>query len=152
MRRTSARNGLTFARIWGKDGFVLRSSAAAQGHGDRRSGMKLPILPRLRCCVAALTVMFCVWSPTYARAQEEGPVTSKGENFSAKPPAALFNSDCTGAGCHKGPQGLVLWQSQSGLAGFLREHYTNSRERAAALAGYLLKVPAGPEPRAARPP
>jgi hypothetical protein len=112
--------------------------------------MKRPILPRLQCCAAALTVLLCVWSLTFARAQEEGPVTSKGENFSAKPPAALFNSDCTGAGCHKGPQGLGKGQSQSGLAGFLREHYTNSRESAAALAGYLLKLPAGPEPREQR--
>ena len=31
---------------------------------------------------------------------------SRGENFSAKPPAQLFASDCTWAGCHKGPQGL----------------------------------------------
>jgi hypothetical protein len=82
--------------------------------------------------------------------------TSRGENFSAKPAPALFASDCTGAGCHKGPQGLAKGQSAGSLAGFLREHYTNSRESAAALAGYLLKTPAGPaqpEPpaRASRP-
>jgi hypothetical protein len=78
---------------------------------------------------------------------------AENENFSNKPPPALFNADCTGAGCHKGPQGLGKGQSQSGLTGFLREHYTNSRESAAALAGYLLKVPAGPaqpEPKPTR--
>jgi hypothetical protein len=72
---------------------------------------------------------------------------SKGENFSAKPPAQLFNSDCTGSGCHKGPQGLAKNYSTGGLASFLREHYTNSRESAAALAAYLTKQPTGPEPK-----
>ena len=75
---------------------------------------------------------------------------SRGENFSAgKPPAQLFASDCTGAGCHKGPQGLAKDRGQSGLASFLREHYTNSRESAAALAAYLAGVPG--DARAARP-
>jgi hypothetical protein len=74
-------------------------------------------------------------------------VQAENENFSNKPAPALFNTDCTGAGCHKGPQGLGKGHSQSGLAGFLREHYTNSRESAAALAAYILKMP---EPRAAR--
>jgi len=52
------------------------------------------------------------------------PATSRGENFSAKPPAALFASDCTGSGCHKGPQGLARNAGPGGLglAGFLREH------------------------------
>jgi hypothetical protein len=71
--------------------------------------------------------------------------TVRGENFSAKPAPALFASDCTGAGCHKGPQGLG---KRFGLASFLREHYTNSRESAAALANYLASLP--PE-RATRP-
>jgi hypothetical protein len=70
------------------------------------------------------------------------PAGSRGENFSAgKPAAQLFASDCTGAGCHKGPQGLSKDRGQSSLAGFLREHYTNSRESAAALAAYLVGVP-----------
>jgi hypothetical protein len=82
------------------------------------------------------------------------PATSRGENFSAKPPAALFASDCTGSGCHKGPQGLARNAGPGGLglAGFLREHYTNSRESAAALANYLSKIPSGPEPKEARTP
>jgi hypothetical protein len=80
------------------------------------------------------------------------PSTSRGENFSAKPPAALFASDCTGSGCHKGPQGLAKNAPLGGLAGFLREHYTNSRESAAALANYLSRIPSGPEPKEARTP
>ena len=75
------------------------------------------------------------------------PSSSRGENFSAgKSPAQLFASDCTGAGCHRGPQGLAKDRGQLGLAGFLREHYTNSRESAAALAAYLASAPAG-DPR-----
>jgi len=94
-----------------------------------------------------IAAALCLWAGPWAQAQEE----SKGENFSAKPAPALFASDCTGAECHKGPQGLAKGKSMGGLAGFLREHYTNSRESAAALAAYLMKIPAGPEPREARP-
>ena len=76
------------------------------------------------------------------QAQPSRP-SSQGENFSAgKPPGQLFASDCTGAGCHRGPQGLATNRSAAGLASFLREHYTNSRESAAALAGYLAALPA----------
>lgn len=76
---------------------------------------------------------------------------SRGENFSAgKTPAQLFNSDCTGSGCHKVPQGLARDRGVGSLASFLREHYTNSRESAAALAAYLVSVGAGRgQPRAA---
>jgi hypothetical protein len=82
---------------------------------------------------------------------------SRGENFSAgKPAAQLFASDCTGAGCHKGPQGLARDRGAGSLASFLREHYTNSRESASALATYLVGVPGAaradpkqPPPRAA---
>src|SRR5581483_1374962 len=97
-----------------------------------------------RFCVAAMAAMLGLLTNWQARAENE--------NFSNKPPPALFNADCTGAGCHKGPQGLGKGQSQSSLAGFLREHYTNSRQSAANLAAYILKMPAGPEPREARTP
>ena len=53
-----------------------------------------------------------------------------------KSPAQLFASDC--AICHKSPQGLAAKGSgMLGLEGFLREHYTASRETAAAIANYL---------------
>lgn len=60
-----------------------------------------------------------------------------------KSPAQTFASDC--AVCHKSPQGLA--RSAGGLfgvEGFLREHYTSSRESAAALANYLRSVDSGP--------
>ncbi|MGC1959065.1 MAG: hypothetical protein WA683_15665 [Pseudolabrys sp.] len=60
-----------------------------------------------------------------------------------KTPAQTFASDC--AVCHKSPQGLA--KSASGLIGvegFLREHYTSSRESAAALANYLRSVGTAP--------
>jgi hypothetical protein len=106
-----------------------------------------------RFCVAAMAAMLFFGAVGQVQSQSDTPpVVSRGENFSARPAPALFNADCTGAGCHKGPQGLGKGQSQSGLAGFLREHYTNSRESAGALAAYILKFPAGAsvDPRAAR--
>jgi hypothetical protein len=110
-------------------------------------------LPRFVGCAVVLVATLC--SLPHARAQSEPPAqgTSRGENFSAKPPAQLFASDCTGSGCHKSPQGLARAQGFGSLAGFLREHYTNSRESAAALANYLTKLPKGAaEPREARTP
>ncbi|MFA6267275.1 MAG: hypothetical protein WC670_16345 [Pseudolabrys sp.] len=47
----------------------------------------------------------------------------------------LFASDC--AICHKSPQGLAKSGGIFGLQGFLREHYTVSRESAAMLSKYL---------------
>lgn len=76
---------------------------------------------------------------------------AQGENYSAKPPAVLFSSDCTGSGCHGGPQGLAKGRSSTDLSAYLREHYTNSRQSAAALAAYLLGVPGGNNARTARP-
>jgi hypothetical protein len=99
--------------------------------------------------------MLALWTLATAAQQSETPPpqgVSRGENFSAKPAPALFNSDCTGSGCHKGPQGLAKGQSQSGLTSFLREHYTNSRESAAALAAYLVRAPGAPAERETRTP
>jgi hypothetical protein len=91
--------------------------------------------------VAVSAVATAAMPPTHVFGQAEmrGQSSIQGENFSAKPAPALFASDCTGAGCHKGPQGLG---KRLGLASFLREHYTNSRESAAALANYLASLPA----------
>jgi hypothetical protein len=117
--------------------------------------IKHPITPRTSCCAAVAAVLLLLCALPGASAQDQTPPpqgTSRGENFSAKPPAQLFATDCTGSGCHKGPQGLGKGQFPGALAGFLREHYTNSRESAAALAGYLSKIPSGPEPREARTP
>jgi len=101
-----------------------------------------------RLTVALWLPLFGLFGPhTAVSAQPRGeapaPTGSRGENFSSKPAPALFNSDCTGSGCHKGPQGLGKEMSAAGLSEFLREHYTNSRESAAALAAYLRGAPAG---------
>jgi len=106
-------------------------------------------------CCSALVALLSLWPLSDSSAQDQSRPpqgTSRGENFSAKPPAQLFASDCTGAGCHKGPQGLGRGQFPGSLANFLREHYTNSRESAAALAGYLSNIPRGAaaEPRTPR--
>ena len=61
--------------------------------------------------------------------------------------AQLFASDCSI--CHKTPQGLSKSGRAFGLDGFLREHYTASRESAAAIAAYIQatdKGPAAPAP------
>src|SRR6266478_9685332 len=118
------------------------------------SKMKRPTLPKSSRCAAMLATVLTLWAIPLALAQDQTPPSqgsARGENFTAKPPAALFASDCTGSGCHKGPQGLAR-NAGIGLAGFLREHYTNSRESAAALANYLSKIPSGPEPKEARTP
>src|SRR5262249_58647971 len=60
-----------------------------------------------------------------------------------KSPAQTFASDC--AVCHKSPRGLA--RSAGGLfgvEGFLREHYTSSKESAAALANYVRSQDSGP--------
>ena len=119
------------------------------------SKMKRPTLRKLLALRGRAGGCFGLWATPLALAQDQAPPpqgVSRGENFSAKPPAALFASDCTGSGCHKSPQGLGKNVGIGGLAGFLREHYTNSRESAAALANYLSKIPSAPEPKEARTP
>jgi hypothetical protein len=61
--------------------------------------------------------------------------------------AQLFASDC--AICHKTSAGLSKGYPL-GLEGFLREHYTASRESAAAIAAYVQATDKGAPPAAAR--
>src|SRR5262245_24355836 len=63
------------------------------------------------------------------------PAASQESLDRGKTPAQLFASDCSP--CHKSPQGLAKSGGLFGLDGFLREHYTASRESAAAIANYL---------------
>lgn len=56
----------------------------------------------------------------------------------------LFASDCSI--CHKSPQGLAKGGGLFGLQGFLREHYTASRESANLLARYLEAAGEPPAP------
>jgi hypothetical protein len=58
-----------------------------------------------------------------------------------KTPAQIFASDC--AVCHKAPRGLANGKNSLMLSGFLREHYTSSRDEAAALAAYVLGAGGG---------
>lgn len=53
-----------------------------------------------------------------------------------KTPAQIFASDC--AVCHKAVRGLANGRGSLALTGFLSEHYTSSRQEAAALAAYVL--------------
>ena len=65
-----------------------------------------------------------------------------------KTPAQLYASGC--AFCHKSPQGLAAkGDGIFGLESLLRQHYTASRESAAAIAGYLRAV-GGPAAKPAR--
>lgn len=71
-----------------------------------------------------------------------GPATGQESLDKGKTPAQLFASDCSP--CHKSPQGLAKSGGLFGLDGFLREHYTASRESAAAIANYLKSMEGGP--------
>jgi hypothetical protein len=105
--------------------------------------------PQATLCTAGMAAILLLWSqPVLGQSDTPPPAgTSRGENFSAKPAPQLFATDCTGGGCHKGPQGLGKNYGQFGLATFLREHYTNSRQSAAALAEYLLRTQGAAEAR-----
>jgi hypothetical protein len=61
-------------------------------------------------------------------------------------PAQMFGAVC--ATCHASPRRLGRQMGAASLAGYLRQHYTTSREQAAALAGYLASF----QPAAAQPP
>jgi mono/diheme cytochrome c family protein len=67
-----------------------------------------------------------------------------------KSPAQIFASDC--AVCHKAPKGLGNGKNSLTLSAFLREHYTASREQAAALAAYVLGAGSGTGPAADKKP
>ncbi len=71
-----------------------------------------------------------------------GPAAAQENLDQGKTPAQLFASDC--AICHKSPQGLAARGGLFGLEDFLREHYTASRESAAAIASYLRAVGSPP--------
>jgi hypothetical protein len=76
---------------------------------------------RLAICVAALGFA------SSASAQEN---LDQGKSA-----AQLYASDC--AICHKVPQAVAKSGGMFGMEGFLRQHYTASRESAAAIANYL---------------
>jgi hypothetical protein len=65
-----------------------------------------------------------------------------------KTPAQMFASDC--AICHKTVNGLSRNAGLFGLDSFLRQHYTASRESAAAISAYIQALDKGAPPPAAR--
>jgi hypothetical protein len=70
------------------------------------------------------------------------PVGAQENLDSGKTGAQLFAANC--ALCHKSPQALSKSGGLFGLSGFLREHYTSSRETATVIATYLESL--GPAP------
>jgi hypothetical protein len=58
-----------------------------------------------------------------------------------KTPAQMFATDC--AECHKAARALASGKNTLSLTEFLREHYTTSRDQAAALAAYVLSGRSG---------
>jgi len=97
--------------------------------------------------LAIVTSAIAFWAmlPALARAQTN---IDQG-----KPPSEIFANDC--AVCHKTTRGLANGKNSLVLQGFLREHYTASREQAAALAAYVLGAggngPAPPPAAAQKP-
>ena len=61
-----------------------------------------------------------------------GPASAQENIDAGKTPAQLYSQDC--AICHKSPSGMARAGGLFGLENFLREHYTASRETAAAIA------------------
>ena len=76
----------------------------------------------------SLIGLFAAVAPVLAHAQ-----TNLDQGKSA---AQIFTSVCSE--CHKAPHGLANGKSVATVTDFLHEHYTTSREQAAALAGYVL--------------
>ena len=90
--------------------------------------------------IGAAVAVLAVWAAGPAAAQEN---LDKG-----KTPAQLYASDC--AICHKSPNGLAKRLGPYGLDNFLREHYTASRESAAAISAYLRAINRQPAPKRER--
>jgi len=64
--------------------------------------------------------------------------------------AQLFASNC--AICHKSPAGMTRAGGLFGVSSFLQQHYTSSRETAAAIAAYLESVDRAGPPASKSPP
>jgi hypothetical protein len=91
----------------------------------------------------ALMLIAAAFSAGTARAQD----INEGRS-----PSQMFAAVC--ATCHQSPRGLGR-HGAAALAGFLRQHYTTSREQAAVLAGYVASFanqPAAAQPPGPRPP
>lgn len=92
-----------------------------------------PGMPVLLRCVASAIGLFVGLVPVLSHAQTN---IDQG-----KSPAEIFSNDC--ATCHKSARGLANGRGSSGLASFLVEHYTASKDQAAALAAYVMGAGGG---------
>src|SRR5579884_70256 len=94
---------------------------------EEGGGVPRRLKERFSARLVALGV-FAALAPVAAQAQtniDEG-----------KSPSQMYAEVC--ATCHKAPRGLANGRNSGALAGFLAEHYTSSRQQAAALAAYVL--------------
>lgn len=92
--------------------------------GRQRKSEEVGVFRRL----APALVLFAALAPPMAHAQVNIDQD--------KTPAHIYASDC--AVCHKSIRGLANGRGSSALTGFLAEHYTSSRQEAAAVAAYVL--------------
>jgi len=92
----------------------------------------------------------CVIGAGFLALASTGPAIAQENLDLGKTPAQLYAADC--AICHKSPQGMTKNAGVFGLSKFLREHYTASRQSAAAIAAYVESVDKGPPPTAAKRP
>lgn len=114
----------------------MRYQDRLAGHGGAPdSGMRNVMDARTVRCGLGLAI--AAWAACIIVAAEAQESLDRGKN-----PAQLFASDCSG--CHKSPQGLAKAGGLLGLDSFLREHYTASKESAAAVASYLKSMDTGP--------
>ena len=93
--------------------------------------------------------MYWRLAPTIVLALGLAPATAHAQTNidQGKSPGEIFANVC--ASCHKGARGLAKGRGSSELASFLGEHYTASRDQAAAMAAYVLGAGGG-EPAQAR--
>jgi hypothetical protein len=92
--------------------------------------------------LALTIVMISAVSAPSARAQN---TINEGRS-----PAQTFGAVC--ANCHASPRGLGRQVGAAQLPDYLRQHYTTSREQAAALAGYVASFAGQPAAAQAPPP
>jgi hypothetical protein len=95
--------------------------------------------------MANLVRVVAVWAAA-AILSAVGPAAAQENLDAGKSAAQLYASDC--AICHKSVQGFAKGLKVRGLDGFLRQHYTASRESAAAISAYLSDIGKGaPAPK-----
>lgn len=99
---------------------------------------------------SGLRLGICVLALGFAGFGFAGSAAAQENLDQGKTAAQLYASDC--AICHKSPNAIAKSGGIFGMEGFLRQHYTASRESAAAIANYLKgfgDAPAGPAKKAA---